>query len=81
MLETLRNILLQKGYIESSEGQFKKSFTNKYGEIVGKSEVYLVGKRGLLLVDMLLDKDGCIITSNEDRYIISQVNDLYNILK
>ena len=81
MLETLRTILLQKGYLENLEGQFKKSFTNKYGEIVEKSEVYLVGKRGLLLVNTLLDKDGCIITSNEDRYIISQVDDFYNILK
>ena len=81
MLETLRNILLQKGYIESSEGQFKKIFTNEYGKIVSKSEVYLVGKRGLILIDMLLDDDGCIITSNEDRYIIREVDDLYNILK
>ena len=81
MLETLRNILLQKGYIESSEGQFKKSFTNKYGEIVSKSEVYLVGKRGLVVIDMLLDVDGCIILSSEDRYIVGDVEDLYDILK
>ena len=81
MLETLRTILLQKGYIENLEGQFKKSFINKYGEIVSKSEVYLVGKKGLVVIDMLLDVDGCIILSSEDRYIIREVEDLYNILK
>lgn len=81
MLETLRTILLQKGFIESSEGQFKKSFINKYGEIVSKSEVYLVGKKGLVVIDMLLDVDGCIVLSSEDRYIIRQIEDLYDILK
>lgn len=81
MLKTLRTILLQKGYLENLEGQFEKSFTNEYGEIVGKSEVYLVGKRGLMVVDMLLDDDGCIITSSEDKYIIREVVDLYDILK
>ena len=81
MLDTLRTILLQKGFIESSEGQFKKSFANKYGEIVAKSEVYLVGKKGLILIDMLLDDDGCVILSSEDRYIIREAEDLYDILK
>lgn len=80
MLETLRTILFQKGYMESLEGQFEKSFTNKYGEIVKRNEVYLVGRRGLLMVSMMLDEDGCIIDANEEKYIVAEVKDLYDIL-
>lgn len=81
MLETLRNILLQKGYIENSEGKFEKNFINKYGEIVSKSEIYLVGEKRLVVIDMLLDKDGYIILSSKDKYTIEKREDLYDILK
>lgn len=33
-----------------------------------------------MIADMLLDEDGCIITSNEDRYLVKQVKDLHDIL-
>lgn len=80
MLETIKAILTQKGFVEGIEGEFQKVYTNEYNEVIEKTIVSLIGKKGLLVVSILLDENGCIIDSNEERYLVREVKDLYDIL-